>query len=72
MSRSQKNMCPIMAIGGGARNLDNSCLFPPKETFTILSTICVPLNCIKARSFGNKGGAQNEKENVRNPSNGTP
>ena len=51
MSRSQKNMCPIMAIGGGARNLDNSCLFPPKETFTILSTICVPLNCIKAEMF---------------------
>ena len=51
MSHSQKNMFPIMAIGGGARNLDNSYLFPPKETFTILSTICVPLNCIKAEMF---------------------
>ena len=25
--------------------------FPPKETFTILSTICVPLNCLKAEIF---------------------
>ena len=39
-----------MAIGGGARNLDNLCFFAPKETFTILSTICVPLN-YKAEMF---------------------
>lgn len=25
--------------------------FPPKETFTILSTICAPLNCLKAEIF---------------------
>ena len=38
-------MCPIIAIWGGTRNLENLLLFPRREPLTILSRICAPLNC---------------------------